>query len=315
MENIRKFGLLAIMFTFIGLGCDEKKPGNGPASILWKIEYEGNTSWIFGTMHAPHSHFNKLPEPVKDALSKSKLFLSEIEPDDKNQVKIMQGMLLPENESLESKIGKIRFERLKSITAKFDPPYTSSFLNRNRIWAASLLVAWPRKSTDPVPMDVLLYQKAKLDGCETRGIETPEEQLAPLDSFTEPEQIQMLEDSLDEADGGYRMLNALTGKYISQDLAGMTEDFYSRKSSFTPQFRDKFINLLLKERNKLFFDRIISDIKTKDCFVAVGAGHLIGDEGLLSLLEKAGCKVTPVEFKFDIPIQEQIPKLFFFMQL
>jgi len=47
----------------------------------------------------------------------------------------------------------------------------------------------------------------------------------------------------------------------------------------------------------------------------VGAGHLIGDEGLLSLLEKAGCKVTPVEFKFDIPIQEQIPKLFFFMQL
>ncbi|OGV37993.1 MAG: hypothetical protein A2X48_07765 [Lentisphaerae bacterium GWF2_49_21] len=303
------------MFTFIGLSCDERKDSAVHGSVFWKIEYEGKTSWVFGTMHAPNPAFSKIPEPVKTALAESRLFFSEIESDEKNQVKVMQGMLLPETETLETKIGRTRFTRLKDIADKFIPPISSSFLNKNKIWAASLIIAWPRKSTDPVPIDILLYQKAKLNGCETKGIETPEEQLGPLDAFTEPEQVQLLEEAMEEAEGGYTMLNSLLEKYLAQDMKGMGKDFFSRKTSFTPQFRDKFINVLLKERNKLFFERTLPDIKSRNCFIAVGAGHLIGDEGVISLFEKAGCKVTPVEFKFDIPIQNQLPNLFYMFHL
>jgi len=299
------------MLTFLGLGCDDKKSGSGLDSVFWKIEYQGRTSWIFGTMHAPNEAFSRIPEPVKKALAESKVFFSEIEPDEKNQVKIMQGMLLPENESLEGKIGRSKFTQLKNITGKFDPPLSPSFLDKNRIWAASLLISWPRKSSDPVPIDVLLYEKAKLGGCETKGLETPEEQLAPLDSFTETEQIQLLTEAIGEAEDGYKMLNGLLQKYISQDLSGMAEEFYSRKTSYTPQFRDKFIDKLLKERNDLFLERLMPTIREKDCFVAVGAGHLIGSNGLIALLEKSGFKATPVEFKFNVPIQNQLPQFFY----
>ncbi len=308
--HLKKLGLFAIMLSFLGLGCDEKKSAVGPSSVFWKLEYEGRTSWLFGTMHAPHAAFSKLPEPVKNALAETRLFLSEIEPDERNQVKIMKGMLLPDNESLEAKIGKDRFARLKAVTDKFDPPISPNFMNKNKIWAASLIIAWPRKSTDPVPVDVLLYEKAKLGGCETKGLETPEEQLAPLDSFTEAEQIQLLVEAIEEAEGNYKMLNLLMQKYISQDLSGMAEEFYSRRTNFTSQFREKFVDKLLKDRNRLFLERSIPLLKENSCFVAVGAGHLIGETGMLFRLEKAGFKVTPVEIKFEIPIQDQIPKLF-----
>ncbi|MFZ2655852.1 MAG: TraB/GumN family protein [Victivallales bacterium] len=307
--------LIAVMLSFLGTGCDESKYGTCSGSLLWKLEYDGRTSWIFGTMHAPNPAFSRIPEPVKKALAESKVFFSEIEPNEKNQVKIMQGMLLPETESLEAKIGKSKFTRLKNIIEKFNPPISSSFINRNKIWAASLLIAWPRQSTDPVPMDVFLYEKAKIDGCETIGLETPEEQLAPLDNFTETEQIQLLTEAIDEAENGYKMLNGLLQKYISQDLSGIAEEFYSRKTSFTPQFRDKFIEKLLKKRNDLFLERLLPTIKEKDCFVAVGAGHLIGSHGLIAQLEKAGFKATPVEFNFDVPIQNQLPKFFYLFHL
>jgi len=38
-------------------------------------------------------------------------------------------------------------------------------------------------------------------------------------------------------------------------------------------------------------------LKNKSVFVAVGAGHLVGDAGLINLLKKAGYKLVPLENK------------------
>ncbi len=288
------------MLSFFGLSCDEKKAGMHAGSIFWKIEYEGRPSWLLGTIHAPVSVFGKIPETVETAIGNSKIFFSEIEMDDKNQFKMMQSMLLPETESLEVKIGENRFERLKSITNKFIPPISQDRLNRQKIWAASLFIAWPRKSTDPVPVDIMLYEKANIDGCRTMGIESTEEQIAYLDAFTETEQIQLLEEAIEEAEDNYKLLNSLINKYIAQDLNAMSEEFFSKTPCYSHELKEKFINILLIGRNKLFLERIMPAIRESNVFIAVGAGHLIGEEGLVSLLEKEGCKVTPVKIEWEV---------------
>lgn len=310
--GLKKIGILVIMLSFFGLSCDEKKADSNAGSIFWKIEYDGRTSWLFGTIHAPNPVFGKMPEPVKTALAGSKMFFSEIEPDEKNQLKMMQSMLLPETESLELKIGENRFKRLKAVTDSFTPPISPVHLNRQKIWAASLFIAWPRKSTDTIPVDILLYEKARIAGCKTAGIESPEEQLAPLDAFTETEQIQMLEESIEEAEDNYKLLNSLMNKYIAQDLNAMAEDFFSKTPCYSPELKGKFINILLIGRNRLFLKRVLPAIRENNVFIAVGAGHLIGEEGLVSLLEKEGCRVTPVKIEFDVPIQNRLPNLFYF---
>ena len=288
------------MLSFFGLSCDEKRVGTNTSSIFWKIECNGKTSWIFGTIHAPIPVFRKIPETVETALGDSRIFFSEIEMDDKNQLKMMQSMLLPETESLEVKIGGNSFERLKSITNKFIPPISQDRLNRQKIWAASLFIAWPRKSTDPVPVDILLYEKAKIDGCKTMGLESTEEQIAYLDAFTETEQIQLLEEAIEEAEDNYKLLNSLIDKYIAQDLNAMSEEFFSKTPCYSHELKEKFINILLIGRNKLFLERVMPAIMENNVFIAVGAGHLIGEEGLVSLLEKKGCKVTPVKIEWEV---------------
>ncbi len=301
MDHVfKKLGILAIMLSFFGISCDENKAGVNADSIFWKVECNGKTSWLFGTMHAPSPVFEKIPEPVKTALAESSIFLSEIEPDWKSQTEVMRGMLLPETETLELKIGKQRFERIKAVTDKMLPPMSPAQLGRQKIWAASLIIAWPRKATAVAPVDILLYEKARIAGCKTSGIESPAEQIAVLDKFTEAEQIQLLDDALEEAESDYKLLNSLMDKYIAQDLNGMTEDFFSKTTCYSPELKEKFINNLLIGRNKIFLERVLPEIRGNDVFIAIGAGHLFGEEGLVSMLEKEGCRVTPVKMEWEV---------------
>jgi uncharacterized protein YbaP (TraB family) len=295
----KKIGILVIMLSFFGLSCDEKT-GTNASSIFWKIECNGRTSWLFGTIHAPNPLFGKIPAPVKTALENSEIFFSEIEMNEENQLKMMQSMLLHETESLELKIGGNSFERLKAVTDTFVPPISQAHLNRRKIWAASLFIAWPRKSADTVPLDILLYEKARMDGCKTMGIESAEEQIAYLDAFTETEQIQLLEEAIGEAEDNFKLLNSLMNKYIAQDLNGMAEEFFSKNPCYSPELKEKFISTLLIGRNKLFIKRVLPAIREDNVFIAVGAGHLIGEEGLISLLEKEGCKITPVKIGWEV---------------
>lgn len=296
----KKIGILIIMLSFFGLSCDEKKTGARADSVFWKIEYDGKTSWLFGTMHAPSPVFENMPEPVKTALAASEIFFSEIEPDGGNQREVMRKMLLPETETLQLKIGEQRFKRLKSLTDKFIPPPSSEQLNRYKVWAAALYIAWPRKSADSLPVDILLYEKAKAVGCRTAGIESPDEQTDLLDAFTEIEQMQLLEEALEEGESNYKLLNKLMDKYVAQDLSGMADEFFLKNSCYSPEFKEKFINILLVRRNSLFLERLLPEIRKNNVFIAVGAGHLIGKEGLVSLLEREGCRVTPVKIVLEV---------------
>jgi hypothetical protein len=60
---------------------------------------------------------------------------------------------------------------------------------------------------------------------------------------------------------------------------------------------DKYDDLLLKNRNKNWVKQLKEIMKNKSVFVAVGAGHLVGDTGLIRLLKKAGYNVVPLQNK------------------
>lgn len=271
---------------------------DSPESLFWKIEYEEKVSWLFGTIHISLPEFEKIPEAIKNALRNSDLFVSEMEPDEKNQVEVMNGMLLPDSETLSVLIGNQRFSRLTDILEMNEMPVSIELLNKHKVWAAALLIAWPRKSDD-IPFDMLLFEKAKLSGIKTMGLESPKEQLEIFDSFTLSEQIEILEDGMKEADEKYANLNLLIKKYLSQDLSGLSELFYSKKTFFSPEFREKYLNVMLIKRNHHFLKHLLPAIKKGRAFIAVGAGHLTGNEGLISLLKKRGCSLEPVNFKFE----------------
>ncbi|HEY5392984.1 MAG TPA: TraB/GumN family protein, partial [Hanamia sp.] len=57
---------------------------------------------------------------------------------------------------------------------------------------------------------------------------------------------------------------------------------------------EKYDDLLLKDRNKNWVEQLNTIMKRESVFVAVGAGHLVGENGLVSLLRKEGYTVEPL---------------------
>ena len=57
---------------------------------------------------------------------------------------------------------------------------------------------------------------------------------------------------------------------------------------------DKYEDLLLNDRNKKWVKELNDIMKTESIFIAVGAGHLSGDNGLINLLKKEGYQVEPL---------------------
>ena len=60
---------------------------------------------------------------------------------------------------------------------------------------------------------------------------------------------------------------------------------------------EKYDDLLLNNRNKNWVKQLKEIMKNESVFVAVGAGHLVGEKGLIKLLKKEGYKVEPLQNK------------------
>ena len=83
----------------------------------------------------------------------------------------------------------------------------------------------------------------------------------------------------------------------SFDLANLDKLLNEWMTGFDPKLLARFMDALLIQRNHVMAERIGEKLKAapgKGLFFAIGAGHLIGEEGVLKLLEKQGLKVTRV---------------------
>ncbi|MBL4666685.1 MAG: TraB/GumN family protein, partial [Sneathiella sp.] len=58
-----------------------------------------------------------------------------------------------------------------------------------------------------------------------------------------------------------------------------------------PELNDFMTNKLIKQRNHHMAERMLPKLSSKATFVAIGALHLPGQDGVLSLLEKNGYKI------------------------
>ena len=58
----------------------------------------------------------------------------------------------------------------------------------------------------------------------------------------------------------------------------------------SPEEADKLIN----DRNSAWVDFLIGALPTTSMLIAVGAGHLPGEKGVINLLQKAGFEVSPL---------------------
>ncbi len=130
--------------------------------------------------------------------------------------------------------------------------------------------------------EMAFMQMEKNGQKEIPGIETVEEHMSIFDSIPYKQQADDLAEMVLEREKSEKLFDK------AEDFEGlheMMQEYYET---------DYEIRLLLDKRNRLWQNRIPGMISEKSAIIAVGAGHLGGEYGIIPLLRKSGYTVTPV---------------------
>lgn len=284
--------LICLQFSLFSTTGYADATASRQTGILWKIENSGGkASYLMATVHSDDSRVINIPEIIRKTLSQSDSFSAELKMDAVSSQEASRLMFLPAGKTLESLIGKTRFQKCAQLLLRYGIP--EQVVQRMKPWAAMVTLSIPRSRTGIV-LDHKLYMEAELKGKRTYGLETNQEQVAVFETFSLKEQIILLDDAIEGFEQLPDMFDELLHYYLLRDLTGLerVSNKYFRQGNQV--FAKRFKTKLLTERNYRMVRRMKPRLAEGNAFIAVGALHLPGEEGILRLLEKEGYKITPV---------------------
>jgi hypothetical protein len=262
--------------------------------LLWRVEKPGSApNYLFGTMHLADKRVTALPEVVRKQFDSARSFAMEVAADQSNIAALAARMVYLDGRDLPGVAGEDLFRKIVPLTAGLGLPPEMARLFKP--WAMVLLLQMPQQQTEDV-LDFMLQRMAAQQGKAIHYLETVDEQVAAFENMSDKDQLALLRHVVET----HHELKALTEKlvqaYLQRDLGLMwqiSESEVARRPELRP-VKDVFDQRLLYDRNVRMVGRMQPQFKEGNAFVAVGALHLYGEKGLLSLLERDGYRVSRV---------------------
>jgi uncharacterized protein YbaP (TraB family) len=263
-------------------------------SLLWEISGNGLTesSYLFGTIHLiPKADFF-LPEGTEEALKSCKRLVLEMDITDPGiQFKLLAGMKLDSAKSLKDFYTPKEYAFLaKKLEKKYDMNLEAIQFMKPVFVQQNMMITY-LKEGEFTSYEGHFMKLAEAGNISVFGLETLEDQLAAINSMPDSLQARSLLMSVKSKKSGGAM-DKLVKLYKNQDVKALYRAVISDKSQFK-----EFENELLINRNKKWIPVIKSKMAEQKVFVAVGAAHLGGEQGVIALLRKEGYEVKPVNPK------------------
>jgi len=275
---------------------DEPAPGN---SLLWKVEGNGleKPSWIFGTIHMLCKDDAVLSDNMRQVIRDCDVVYMEMDLD--NIFEMMGAfskLKMTGDTTLRDLLSEKDYSKVRAYFEEKSTLLPFSVLETYKpMMASSLLSEGDLPCEGATSMEQIIMGAAKQQGKKIKGLETMAQQAGFLDSIPYKYQAAELVKYIDSAgtdNGQNTMMNQLFDAYRNQDLKKL-EDLMLDSDAGMSSFSD----ILLYRRNANWVIKLKTLMTDKSLLVAVGAGHLPGEKGVISLLRKAGYTVTPVENK------------------
>lgn len=271
---------------------EKEKDGN---TLLWEVSGNGlqKPSFLFGTFHLLCKEDIHFSDALKRAMKQSDEVYMEMDMDDPSTM--LSGLLymnMKNDSTVEELYTPAEYKRVKEyFSDSLKMPIT--FLARAKPYFLVALL-YPRMMDCPNPSGVEeeLIKIAKEDKKEIKGLETMQFQASVFDSIPYEWQAKELLKNIDSFSVYKKQFVTMLDFYKNQQMDSIKT--LINKSEFGS---DKYDDLLLNNRNKNWVKQLDAIMKKESVFVAVGAGHLVGDNGLISLLKKEGYKVEPLRNK------------------
>jgi len=294
MKN-RFRSLLSIFFLLYMMGYPEREAFSQEGkSFLWKVHSGASTVYIAGSIHFLKKEDSPLSPKIESAFEQSDFLVVEANIQDQAKMStqmIMEKALYPPNESIAEHLSQKTYELLKVEAAKLGLPL--ELVNRQRPWFLSMALEameLMRLGYDP-SYGVDSYFLSKATGRKKiLELESLDEQLHLLSSLSDQDQGLLLTLSLKDLENASRDVDRLVQAWKTGDTKGM-EPIIMKNIKEDPKLVPIY-EKLIDERNRRMVSKIEDYLRGKGTyFVVVGAGHLIGEKGIVETLRKKGFRV------------------------
>lgn len=259
------------------------------AQLLWKIEGNGlqQPSYLYGTMHILCPDDFHISEQVHKAYQNTNALVLELNPTNPTVLTEMQQLSL--NPGMENIYKALPEEAYKKI----DLALTNKFgagLDQMGIMKPFMIISMLTMTLMPCEQlespEIYFVGLATEEGREIISLETAALQIGIFDKIPADFQIQEILRMLDQE--GVEEFHAMKKAYLAEDLIKLKEVINSSL------MMKEWEHLILSDRNKQWVKDLVPVMRKKGLFIAVGAGHLPGEKGVIELLKKEGFQVTPV---------------------
>jgi uncharacterized protein YbaP (TraB family) len=242
--------------------------------FLWELQGPHAPSYLFGTLHLGFRADQELPAWVWDKLGGCDTFVMETDLARVDLVEVTRLASLPDGQSLDDMLPGADWRALVELTG-----LPESALRSRQPWFASHLV-YQHLYPTPVPLDLALMHRASELNKEIAFLEDWKFQ---LDVLARTITADDLDDLLVPGGRGRREMADLIAAYRAGDfekLAALSEE----ERTEDPKRHE----VLLAARNRDWIPKLKPHLERGGAFVAVGAAHFPGNDGLIELLRGEG---------------------------
>ncbi len=259
-------------------------------TFLWEIKSQTNRVYILGSIHFMKKEHYPLNKKIEDAFDKSEVIAVEANINDISKIdiqKMLNTAFYTGSDSLEKHVSESTFRLLKTKFESYGFPLW--IISKQKPWFLALtLVSLELMKNGYDPQYGLdMYFLSKATNKKIKELESIDYQLNLLSEFSDREQEAFLLYSIKNTEN----LSKDTGDIIKAWKEGNVSDLESIIiSSFKNQEGMASVyRKLVDERNEKMALRIEKYLESnKTHFIIVGAGHLIGKNGIIELLKNRG---------------------------
>lgn len=263
-------------------------------SFLWKIQSKTNTVYLLGSIHLFKKELYPLNKNIEDAFDQSAIVVVEANVSSGRQIDLQQLVdkaIYADDDTLEKHVSRETFELIKKRAEGLGAPL--ELINKQKPWFLGLMfssVEFLKLGFDPnYGIDKHFLSKAA-GKKQIVELESVDYQINLLSKLSDQDQELFLVLGFKDLDTFGRDVD----KFLQAWASGNTKEIERIMTrSVTEDSRLSLIyQIIIDDRNKNMASKIEDFLKTKETyFVIVGAGHLVGEKGIVEILKKKGYQV------------------------
>lgn len=263
-------------------------------SFIWKVERNGRTSYLLGSIHLADRSFYPLPAAMREAFAAAKVLVLEARPD---RLKALGPALMAKEiyrppDSLAKHVSKKTIARLRRATRSLRPLLARGRLSFERLsmfkpWLLAMVLSnlELQRAGYKAELGIDMHFFARRGKRRVDVLEGAEAQLGMLSKLGDSKQERFLLYTLHDLARTRSLMKRIVTLYKRGDHRRLSRLLLSSAHRFPGIHR-----MMFTERNRAMAETIDAMLEksSETHLIIVGAGHVGGRTGLLRLLSRKG---------------------------